>query len=55
MDMATRQVKPSIDDLLHLKGKDAKKFLEHLSRKRTPEELDLYEEADKLYTKHCKI
>lgn len=54
--MATRQVKPSTsDEILHLKGKDARKFLEHLSRERTPEELSLYAEADKVYAKHCKI
>ena len=54
--MKTKQVKPSSsDEILHLTGKDAEKFLEHLSRERTPKELSLYAEADKLYAKHCKI
>lgn len=54
--MVTRQKPTSVsDEVLHLKGKDAEKFLDHLSRERTPQELKLYEEADKLYTKHCKI
>lgn len=55
--MATRQVKPASasDEILRLKGNDAKKFLDHLSRKRTEDELKLYAEADKLYAKHCKI
>jgi hypothetical protein len=52
--MKTKQVKPS-DEILCLKGKDAEKFLEHLSRERTQDELNLYAEADKLYAKHCKI
>ncbi|MDE1813360.1 MAG: hypothetical protein KGH87_04965 [Thaumarchaeota archaeon] len=55
--MALRHAKPTSpsDEILHLKGNDAKKFLEHLSRQRSPEEIRLYAEADKLYAKHCKI
>ncbi len=55
-NMTLRHTKPSpSDEILHLKGNDAKKFLEHLSRQRSPEEIRLYAEADKLYAKHCKI
>lgn len=55
--MAYKTGKPANtgEEILHLKGKEAKKFLDHLSRKRTPEELKLYKEADRLYAKHCKI
>lgn len=42
-------------DVLHLKGKDAESFFKYMNRERTPEEISLYNEADKFYNSKCKL
>lgn len=40
---------------LVLEGKDAKEFLENLSRELTIEEKKELDEAEALYKKHCRL
>lgn len=42
-------------DTLHLEGNNAASFLEYMNRKRTPEEVALYKEADEFYNSKCKL
>lgn len=48
--MATEQ-----EEILHLKGSDAKSFLEYMNRERSAEENESYEEADEFYNRQCKL
>lgn len=42
-------------EILHLEGEEAKDFLAYMNRKRTPEEMASYKEADEFYKSKCKL